>query len=206
MLDFRSIKNHSNRPAWGMAKKTQVSLVCFCLYEDRQHRLAAIWDPAGGFSGIRVRILTCLLGPDVIPWLLARRADVAYCPPFDPHMHLTHVGTMTALNGELDIYTQHTLDRPTADGNGPSPMAPRPRAPAPPSGHRRLSGLMRSVADHYARSTRGRIMRAGLDETHTCPTTVRLARLGNSAGRPIADSAQLTLPRTPTFEVSFDLP
>ena len=126
-------------------------------------------------------------------------------PSFDPHMHLTHVGTMTALNGELDIYTQHTLDRPTADGNGPSPMAPRPglwhRLPGTD-----VSGLMRSVADHYARSTRGRIMRAGLDETHTCPTTVRLARLGNSAGRPIADSAQLTLPRTPTFEVSFDLP
>ena len=172
-------------------------------YEDRQHILAAVWDPAGGLSRIRTLILTCLLGPDVIPWLIARSAGIVHSPPFDPHVHLTHVGTRTMLDGELDMHTHWIAPRLVEMGQALRRLALGLRLHLPGTG---IAGLMRSVADYYARNIRGSTMRTGSDEPHERPITARFARLGNSTSRPIVDSAQLTLPRTSTFEVSFDLP
>ena len=74
-------------------------------YSDRGHVFTTIWDPSGGFTRVNVLVLTCLLGPDIIPWLAAKAAGSILVPPFTPHVHLAQAGIDLIVDGVYNVST-----------------------------------------------------------------------------------------------------
>ena len=70
---------------------------------------ATIWDTSGGFTRVNVLVLTCLLGPDIIPWLAAKAAGSILVPPFTPHVHLAQAG--------IDLIVRWRVQRETHIGS-----------------------------------------------------------------------------------------
>ena len=99
-------------------------------YSDRERVFTTIWDPSGGFTRVNVLVLTCLLGPDIIPWLAARAAGSTLVPLFTPHVHLAHAGINLMIDGVYDVNTHWAP--PATGGHGPSFAAPHIGSSATP--------------------------------------------------------------------------
>ena len=176
-------------------------------YLDRQRMFVAIWNPTDGFSRVNVLVLAYLLGSDVIPWLTDRAAGMTPGPPFNPHLHLAHVGTCIMVDGKYDVSKHWIPPRLVTMGQALRRLALGLRIRVPGT---EITELMRSVAVCHTqcggngeiRETARRTDRPWL----TRPTTARLACIGDPERGSIVNSIPLMLPRIPTFEVSLDLP
>ena len=177
-------------------------------YSDRERMFTTIWDPSGGFTRVNVLVLTCLLGPDIIPWLAAKAAGSILVPPFTPHVHLAQAGIDLIVDGVYNVSTYWVPLRLADMGRVLRRLALGLRLRLPGTD---IVELMRSVATHHARLARNgeplELADAFPDQPwRTRPTTARLARIGDPEFGTIVESIPLMLPRIPTFEISLGLP